>query len=373
MLTLLEKPSILVVGGCGFLGYHLVQYFVQQASFSRILVLSRSAADNKNRINGVEYYSVDVVDLEATERILQRLKPTVIIHAASPSPLTGSAQDHQEMAVGGTRNLLSLATKSPHTYAFVYTSSATVAKGSAHIGLTEECELANSDPKAPAYARAKADAETLVLQANSPSPNHTSGLSHTGYLATGALRFPVIYGTHDTQFLPACLLALKNKQTTVQLGGGQNLWDYCSTENAAIAHSLLVQALLKPGKEAVDGQAFNIHDGQSRLFWEFARIIWRLAGDKHVDKPPTIIPQSVALGLATLLEYIFWFFTLGTKHPQTLRRHQVEFACFTHTYSIEKAREKLGYVPKQNFDTNIEETVKWYLEQDGWAEKLKHA
>jgi sterol-4alpha-carboxylate 3-dehydrogenase (decarboxylating) len=371
MATPLAEPTILIVGGCGFVGYHLVRRFIRENSFSQICVLSRSATKSKNQINGVHYYSGDIANFKATERLLEQIKPMVIVHAASPSPITGSPREYQNVSVIGTRNLLSLAKQSPYTSALVYTSSSTIAKGPAHIDLTEDCELANADPCAPSYARAKADAEDMVLQANAPPPNHLHAPDYSGHLATGSLRFPIIYGTHDTATLPACLQSLKNKQTTVQIGNGDNLWNYCSTENAAVAHSLLVHALLDSRKEGIDGPAFNIHDGEPRLFWGFARTIWRLAGDEHVDQPPTKIPQSVALVLATFLEYVFWLFTLGRKRPQGLGRQQVEYMCFTHTYSIEKAREKLDFVPKQNFDVALKETVDWYLEQDGWAEKLK--
>ena len=45
--------------------------------------------------------------------------------------------------------------------------------------------------------------------------------------------------------------------------------------------------------------------------------------------------------------------------------------CFTHTYNIEKAKERLGYRPKDDFERGVRESVEWSLEHDGWAKKLK--
>jgi sterol-4alpha-carboxylate 3-dehydrogenase (decarboxylating) len=239
----------------------------------------------------------------------------------------------------------------------------------------ESYPLADSDPSAPAYARSKALAETAVLKANSPPPFDLQDKSDwAGYLRTAALRFPIVYGTHDLTSIPGCLGALKKGQTDVQIGDGKNLWDFCSTENAAIAHSLVVQALLGrldcPGN--IDGEAFHIHDGDPRPFLDFARTVWKSAGHSPKSKSsPKSIPTWFALTVATVLEWLFWTFTMGTKRPQTLGKQQVEYACFTHTYNITKAKERLGYSPKQNFDAEIERAVKWSLENDGWAEKLK--
>ena len=47
--------------------------------------------------------------------------------------------------------------------------------------------------------------------------------------------------------------------------------------------------------------------------------------------------------------------------------------CFTYIYNIEKAKEPLGYRPKDDFERGVRESVEWSLEHDGWAKKLKKA
>lgn len=176
--------------------------------------------------------------------------------------------------------------------------------------------------------------------------------------------------------IPASLEALRKNQTNVQVGNGKNLWDYCSTENAATAHSLLAKSLLDSHKcgrgPKVDGEAFQIHDGSPRLLWEYTRLIWKYALHEPTESL-MIIPAAVALILAIVLELIFWIFTLGTKRPQLLRKQQVEYACFTHTYNRNKAKGWLGYNPKQNLEENLEQAVRRSLDKDhdGWGEKFK--
>jgi sterol-4alpha-carboxylate 3-dehydrogenase (decarboxylating) len=62
---------------------------------------------------------------------------------------------------------------------------------------------------------------------------------------------------------------------------------------------------------------------------------------------------------------------MGRKRPQTLGRQQVEYASYTHTYNIEKAKNRLGYTPAQHFEEDLADGVKWSLEHDGWGPKLK--
>jgi sterol-4alpha-carboxylate 3-dehydrogenase (decarboxylating) len=367
----MAQQPVLVIGGCGFVGYHIVRHFVQAPEFSPVSVLSRSAIQTANKVDGAVYIAGDLCDEKSILSAIQQSRPTIIVHAASPSPITGTPKEYQRVAVEGTKTLLVLAFDSADVRVLIYTSSSTMAKGREHLDLNETVPLADTDPKAPAYARTKAMAERAVLNANKPLASTRRDSNWTGHLCTGALRFPICYGTHDGMTIPGALLALKKDQTGFQLGDGKNLWDFCSTENVGNAHVLLARHLIAPdlGNSNVAGEAFNIHDGQPRPFWDLPRAVWKLAGHKQTGKV-TQIPVWFASAMAVALEFLFWTFTFGKKRPQNLGSQQVNYSCYTHTYNISKAQKTLGYIPRQKFDEDLAEAVAWSLKYDGWAKKL---
>jgi len=376
-----SQSSVLVLGGCGFIGFHIVSHFVKDPAFASVAVVSRYATNSRNHVDGVSYYTGDLTNPSSIKQLLLKIRPTVIIHAASPSPVTGTPNEYQRVTIQGTHNLLEIAKASNDVQAFIYVSSCTLAKGAEHLNLTEDYPLANTDSKGSAYAKTKALAEIMVLEANAPLPvSETTAeeKSWAGCLCTASIRLPMVYGTHDPSLIPGCLSALQKGQTNVLIGDGTNMWDACSIENACGAHSLLVRALLDPNRPQgpgakVDGEAFNIHDGSPRLFWDVARAVWKIAGHKPKNERTIALPSWFVMSLASFLEWIFWVFTLGTRRPSNLGRQQVEYMCFTHTYSIEKAQNRLGFRPKQEFEKGLEEAVTWSLEQDGWGKKLRKA
>lgn len=365
---------LLILGGCGFLGHHLVVHFAQDPNFGSVHVVSRSAAKTKVHVDGVMYHTGDITHHGSTKQLVLKIKPNVIIHAATPSPVSGKPKEYEIVTIQGTQNLLQISKDSEFVQAFIFTSSSTMAKGREHLNLTEDCPLANEDPKMPPYARTKAIADLMVLKANNPPKKTSKNSFWEGHLATGTLRFPIIYGSHDREGIPGCLNALQKGQTNIILGDGKNLWSFCSVYNAAKAHSLLASALLNPhpNRLEADGQAFNINDGHPRLFWSYAPTAWKYAGHKPSrNERIWNLPEGVLLVLASVLEWVYWVFTLGRKRPFKLGRQQIEYMCFTHTYGIEKARDRLGFEPQDDFERGMKEAVLWSLDYDGWRERLK--
>lgn len=216
--------------------------------------------------------------------------------------------------------------------------------GHTHVNLDETALLVDTVASSHPYARIKAQADTLILAASQSASFATQRVLHTA-----CIRLPIIYGERDLLGIPGALSALRRGQTGVQIGDGNNLWDFCSADNAAAAHVLLARALLlspsQTGASKVDGEAFQINDGERHLFWDFPRAVWTAAGKRVRREEMWVIPTWVALLMAGLTERAFWIRTAGRKRSRQFEKQQVDYYCFEHTYEIGKAMKRLKYRP----------------------------
>ena len=144
-----------------------------------------------------------------------------------------------------------------------------------------------------------------------------------------------------------------------------------------MAHVLAAKALLNKIKNPttnlpkVDGEAFFITDGKPMPTWDFARLIWKAAGDTTRPEEIRVIPAWFMLYLASLVEWCYWIFTLGQKRPLTFRRAILATVCVERTFCIEKARERLGYVPLDNMEDSIKRGVLYWEKQEAEEELRK--
>ena len=359
-----NKPlgAVLVVGGCGFVGFHIVRRLLEDQCCTSVTVLSRNP--NRNRLAGVSYHAGDITSKETVRSLLSEIQPTVIIHSASPISI-GDDVDKSQFYNGnvkGTQNLLECAASTPSVKALVYTSSMTVMAGTSFVSLKETAPLLNNDSRANYYSKTKAIADASVLAADSPAG-----------LRTACLRLAAVYGERDNQLIPGAVTVLREGRHRLQVGDNTNLTDWVSVGNAATAHVLAAKALLAEvaggtGPKAA-GQAFFITDGMPLPFWDFMRKIWAAAGDRTPATEATVVPAWLVLALASTMDWIYWIFTLGRRRPKVLTRHMMEHTCLTRTFSIEKARDVLGYVPVSDRDRTIQEGVDWALEEMKMAER----
>lgn len=230
------------------------------------------------------------------------------------------------------------------------------------ISLKESAPLHTATSQASYYSRTKAIADASVLAANNPRG-----------LRTACLRLVAVYGERDNQVIPGVLGALRVGRQRFQIGDNSNLTDWVSAGNVATAHLLAAKALQadvegRAGPK-VAGEAFFISDGASLPFWDFQRKVWAAAGDRTPATDVRVVPGWLVLALASIVDWIFWIFTLGLMRPKIFTRHLIEYACLSRTYSIDKARERLRYVPARDMDTTIQEGVDWALAEMKTAEK----
>ncbi|MCJ1458679.1 erg26, C-3 sterol dehydrogenase [Mycoblastus sanguinarius] len=360
--------SVLVIGGCGFLGHHIVSQILERRT-STVSVLDLRTTHN--RLPNASYHDADITSPDAVRSVLEQVKPAIIIHTASPATVrdgTSNAQKKSAKAlyykvnVEGTRNLIQQAVEIGTVKAFIYTSTASVIHDAVSdlINADERWPVLHPPQQREYYAETKAVAEELVLDANRKH----------GDMLTCALRPAGIFGEGDMQLIPNMLKAYQKGQTKFQIGSNDNLFDFSYVGNVAHAHVLAAVALmdthaLSPtvplDHERVDGEAFLITNAQPVCFWDFARMVWSVAGDTTEPGQVWVIEKGLGLILATVIEWGFW---LAGGWTPNLDRQKVQYSCMTRYYNIDKARRVLGYAPKWGIEEAVRKTVGWFKERE---------
>ena len=170
--------NVLVIGGCGFLGHHIVNQLLTSYS-AKISVLDLSTTRNRRPdSDGVSYYNGDITNLAEIVKIFGQAKPDVVIHTASPVALGETSASHTlyyKVNVEGTKAVIE-ACQRTGVKALVYTSSASIV--SDNTG-----DLINADerwPIIPAKSQTEYYSTTKVrsssLSRRLPLPYSTSNL-----------------------------------------------------------------------------------------------------------------------------------------------------------------------------------------------------
>ena len=343
---------IIVTGGCGLLGYHIVQQLLKDASAGPITVISRSP--KTNIFKGVSYIAGDITDFAFLEKTFTQVKPSIVIHTVSPRAIDENTTEDvwNKVNVGGIQNLLKVAQNVGTVKAFIQTSTVNVIQGFEHFHVAENAEpYWTAQSKAIPYWKTKAAQEQLVLAANSES------------FKTVAIRPCMIIGLQEHALIPAQLKALSEKKTGIQLGDNKNLFDIVSAENCAKAHILAMHALLDPSKAngAVAGEAFNVTNDNPLPFWDVQRVIWREAGDQTKLEDVKVIPKWLAKTMASVSELAAKFSFAGNKTPE-LNKFVVNFCTSNFSYDISKARTVLAYDPEKNTEQILKDATRWELD-----------
>ena len=118
--------NVLVIGGCGFLGHHIVDLLLESYTSTISVIDLRTTRNRRPDSDGVAYYDADITSLAAIVPIFEKVKPDVVIHTASPVAAhnTNNAL-YYKVNVEGTKAVIEACQKT-NVKALVYTSSASV-------------------------------------------------------------------------------------------------------------------------------------------------------------------------------------------------------------------------------------------------------
>jgi sterol-4alpha-carboxylate 3-dehydrogenase (decarboxylating) len=357
--------SALVVGGCGFLGHHLVLQLLQNHSIQVSVLDIRTT---RNRRPRVSYYDGDLTSFERVQSVIREARPDVIFHTASPIVASENVNLYYLVNVEGTRNLLERAGDAGFIKAFVYTSSASVVHDSVSdlVDADERLPVLRTPVQTEIYSHTKGLADDIVLASN----------RKYGNMLTVTIRPAAMFGEGDVQMIPQMMKTYETGKAKFQLGSNDNLFDFTYVGNVAYAHMLAAQKLVEAysastpalAAERVDGEAFFVTNDEPYPFWDFPRALWSKAGDKTKPEERWVISKTVGLTLATILEWIFWFLFWGRKEP-SMTRKKIKFSCITRTYRIDKAKSRLSYKPIVDMKEGIQRGADWYTTSKADAKK----
>jgi len=142
--------SVLVTGGCGFLGEEVVRTFLERGF--RVRSFDKVSPDY--RLDGVEYLKGDIRDEDAVRDAVKGM--SIVVHAVAAVPLSKSISEFREVNVDGTRIALR-ASNAEGARHFIYISSSAV------YGIPDHNPVEEGDSRAPLedYGRAKNEAEDI--------------------------------------------------------------------------------------------------------------------------------------------------------------------------------------------------------------------
>ncbi|KAK2615821.1 hypothetical protein N8I77_002547 [Diaporthe amygdali] len=352
---------VIVTGGCGFIGYHIIVEILRHETNCKIHVIDIDT--QRNRIAGVEYHNCDISSLSQVEQVFAQAQPKTIFHVACPESTVQQPAIFKKVNVTGAQNLLIAAKEIGTVRAFINTSTSSVI----HDNVTD---LVKADENLPVlqypaqkrvYTLTKAEAETEILAANRQNGDSS--------MLTVSMRPATVFGERDTITFGKIVANARQGKGKIQFGPGKNLYDFVYASNCADAHILAAKALLRawgtsppPPDKRVDGESFNITNEESVPFWDFQRAIAASVGLPVKPEEIKILPIWVAYLIATIAEWFTWIRTLGKDQP-IVTREAVRLTVIERTLSGEKAKRVLGYHPKVTMDEGLARTGKWFVEE----------
>jgi nucleoside-diphosphate-sugar epimerase len=317
-LTPIDGQTVLVTGGAGFLGRHLVAQLLARRDVSvRVLALPHepTPATWGQRVDVVRG---DITRCEDVEQAAQAC--TTIFHLAALVGDGASYADHERVTAGGTRNVLQVAQAS---LALVVLTTSICAYGDAIQ--TETC--AEDTPKGRfqgPYSRAKQLQEEAAWQC----------MASKGRIVI--VRPANIIGPGCGPWLNDAAQALRQGLPAL-ISGGQGNAALTVVDNVADFLLLVAQ---RP--EAV-GRAFNVHDGLDVTWRQYFQDLARLLD----AKPPRSTPRWLAYLAANLTEGTWRAWLPGRRPPVT--REALNLIAWNSRFPLDRA-QGLGWQPRVSYE-----------------------
>lgn len=334
------QKAILITGGAGFIGSHLVRLFVNKYPQYTIVNLDKlTYAGNLENLKDIEkaknyeFVKGDIADMEHVRELFKKYQFTGVLHCAAESHVDRSIADplaFVQTNVIGTVTLLQAARESwqnDYTDKIFYHISTDEVYGS----LGEEgmfLETTAYDPRSP-YSASKASSDHFVR-----AYYHTYGLPvkisncSNNY---GPNHFP-------EKLIPLCILNILNKKPLPIYGKGENVRDWLYVED----HVRAIDVIFHTGKV---GETYNV-GGHNE--WTNIALVKELC--KQMDAKLGREPGTNE----SLITYV-----------KDRAGHDLRYAI-----DATKLSEDLGWMPSLQFEEGLSKTIDWYLNNEQWLKDV---
>lgn len=333
--------NLLITGGAGFIGSHVVRLFVRKYPHYQVVNLDKlTYAGNPANVSDIaqepnyRFVKADICDFDQLKQVFETYHIDSVIHLAAESHVDRSITDPFSFArtnVMGTLNLLQAAReywKDSYRDRLFYHISTDEVYGALSFGDTLFTEQTRYDPHSP-YSASKASSDHFVRAYHDTYglPVVISNCSNN----YGPYQFP-------EKLIPLFISHIRHNKPLPVYGKGENVRDWLYVEDHARAIDLIFHA----GRI---GETYNIGGFNEWRNIDLIRILIRT-----VDR---------LMGRAA-----------GTS--EQLITYVTDRAGHDLRYAIDatKLKHELGWEPSLQFEEGIEKTVRWYLDHQSWLDDI---
>ncbi len=368
------KRTIVITGGAGFIGSHVVRLFVNKYPEYRIINLDKlTYAGNLANLKDVEdkpnyrFVKMDICDFDGVLKLMQEEKVDGIIHLAAESHVDRSIKDPFTFAktnVMGTLTLLQAAKLcwEPTGYKIPGQAGNDIPCRFYHISTDEvygALEITDPEGVEPPFSTKASSGKHHLAYGTQFFTEDLKYQPHSPYSAAKASSDHFVRAYHDTYGMPTVVTNCSNNYGPYQFpekliplfinnirhgkplpvyGKGENVRDWLYVED----HARAIDTIFHHGKIA---ETYNIGGFNEWKNIDLIKVLIKTV-DRLLGKPE---------GSS---EYLITYVTDRAGHD--LR------------YAIDstKLQQELGWEPSLQFEEGIEKTVRWYLDNQAWMDNV---